>query len=236
MITKKNSKFDLEGKRTVFFQLGMLVTGSLTLAAFTWQDPVLSDKIKADYRVEKTQIAYEEIKPDEPIELPKQVLEQTQKTEPQVAAVDPAQEIIKVITGTTKIPDPAALTLLNGLKAGTTDVIQLKKVPISAEVIEIPDLDAQFVGGYIELQRFIGKEVRYPQECLDFNEEGKVYVSFVIERDGSVSNVKVEQGASKALNKEAIRVIESSPSWIPGEVNHEPVRTRVRMPIVFSIG
>ncbi len=77
------------------------------------------------------------------------------------------------------------------------------------------------------------KEIKYPAEALKQKITGKVYVSFVVERDGTVSSVKVIKGVP-TLNEEAVRVVKSSPKWTPGEANNVPVRVKFTLPVEFK--
>jgi TonB family protein len=109
-------------------------------------------------------------------------------------------------------------------------------VEISPEtVIDFPDTPAKFSDGNGELQDFINKTINYPVVAIENNLEGKVFLSFVVELNGSVTNVIVERGVCQSLDNEAKRVIKSMPNWNPGTYNRQKVRTRCRIPIVFTI-
>ena len=95
--------------------------------------------------------------------------------------------------------------------------------------------DATFVGGTSEMQRFIAENVIYPTESINMNEQGRVYLSFVVESDGKVTHVKVERGISKHLDAEAIRLLRIMPLWIPGMCNGKKVRSIARLPISFRL-
>lgn len=98
-----------------------------------------------------------------------------------------------------------------------------------------PDVDAQYVGGPKALQMWITENVNYPTEAVNKNKTGRVYISFVVEPDGSISNVKVLKSVCKSLDNEAIRLVKSMPKWIPGEVEGEFARTRCQIPINFTL-
>lgn len=85
------------------------------------------------------------------------------------------------------------------------------------------------------MAKWINTYVEYPRKSLERGEQGKVYLSFVVEPDGSISNIVVEKGATKLLNQEAVRVVAGMPKWIAGEVRGRKCRTRCRLPIVFTI-
>jgi len=107
--------------------------------------------------------------------------------------------------------------------------------PSEVEIIEFCDQEAEFPGGNAALQKFLAKNLIYPETAIKHEDEGKVFVSFVIEIDGSISTIKVEKGVSRELDREAKRLIRKMPRWIPGEVGQKTVRTRVRLPIIFIL-
>ncbi len=97
------------------------------------------------------------------------------------------------------------------------------------------DEDAEFLGGPKAMQQWLSNNLQYPQSSIELGEQGKVYVSFVVEPDGSISNVDVERGVSDDLDREAKRVVRSMPRWIPGKNNGVAVRARCRLPIAFNL-
>jgi TonB family protein len=96
-------------------------------------------------------------------------------------------------------------------------------------------VEATFPGGHIALSKYISQNIEYPQNAIVMNNQGKVYVVFVVERDGSITNVFVEKGVSLELDQEAIRLIKSMPNWVPGEMDGYKTRVRCRIPINFII-
>lgn len=103
------------------------------------------------------------------------------------------------------------------------------------DVLEMPTKDAEFPGGSSAMQSFIAANVQYPQESLENHEEGRVYIRFVVEIDGSLTNIEVIGGKFPALNAEGVRLIQSMPNWIPGKANEKSVRVRMTVPINFSL-
>ena len=102
------------------------------------------------------------------------------------------------------------------------------------EVYQIVEQMPSFPGGERKLSEFIANSIQYPQEAQKTGIQGRVFVSFIVEPDGSVSNVKVQQGIGGGCDQEAIRVIKSMPKWTPGKHNDQPVRVRFALPIVFK--
>jgi len=97
-------------------------------------------------------------------------------------------------------------------------------------------VNAKFLEGSDALSKYISTSIVYPEEALYMGETGRVYVSFIVEEDGSISNVQVTKGVSAALDKEAKRAIKNMPNWIPGAQDGYPVRTLAQIPIIFSFG
>ncbi|MFA7273666.1 MAG: energy transducer TonB [Crocinitomicaceae bacterium] len=108
-------------------------------------------------------------------------------------------------------------------------------IAIEEQIIEFPEVEAEFKGGMKGLQNYIAKNIRYPKEAIANNIEGKVYLAFTIDEKGKVGNIVVERGADPALDKEAIRVIRQMPKWKPGKMKNKKVKTRVRLPINFTL-
>ena len=85
------------------------------------------------------------------------------------------------------------------------------------------------------MQKWIGENVQYPQTAIEMNEQGRVYLSFVVESNGSIGGVKIERGVSVDLDREAKRLLRKMPKWTAGEARGRKVRTRCRLPINFTL-
>ena len=102
---------------------------------------------------------------------------------------------------------------------------------IYTQVEQIP----QFPGGDQALLQFLAKNVKYPPEASEHGIQGKVVLRFVVEPDGSITDIKVEKSVDPLLDKEAIRVVKKMPKWIPGRQNGQPVRVYYSLPIGFRL-
>jgi protein TonB len=89
-------------------------------------------------------------------------------------------------------------------------------------------------GGLDKFREWIQKRTNYPQEAIDKKIRGIVFLSFVVERDGSVSNINVIKGVNPLLDNEAVKVISESPKWTPGLQRGQPVRVRYLIPLNFN--
>jgi TonB family protein len=108
---------------------------------------------------------------------------------------------------------------------------EVKDEPIFQVVEEMPE----FPGGMAEAMKFLAKNINYPVAAQQAKIEGRVIVQFVVERDGSVSDVKVMRGVSPELDAEAIRVVSMMPKWIPGKQRGKAVAVKYTMPIMFRL-
>jgi len=98
----------------------------------------------------------------------------------------------------------------------------------------VDDMQPQFPGGTEALMRYIKEKRQYPVEAIEEGIEGKVFVSFFVEKDGSLTDIKVMKSVNPQLDKEALRIVKSMPKWIPGRRGGEPFRMRYNIPVVFK--
>ena len=100
---------------------------------------------------------------------------------------------------------------------------------------EVVDEMPSFTGGQNALMQFLADNVKYPVVAFENGVQGRVLVSFIVERDGSLSNVKVERSVDPLLDKEAVRVVKAMPKWQPGKQKGSTVRVKFTVPIVFRM-
>ena len=92
------------------------------------------------------------------------------------------------------------------------------------------------IGGIQEYYKYVAKNLRYPQAAAKLGIEGRVFIEFIITKDGSVVNAKCIKGIGDLCDSEAVRVISNSPNWIPGKKNGENVNVKMVLPITFKLG
>ena len=110
-----------------------------------------------------------------------------------------------------------------------------KGEPQEKVIFQVVEEMPQFPGGMGEAMKFLAKNMKYPVAAQQAKIEGRVIVQFVVERDGSVSDVKVVRGVSPELDAEAIRVVSMMPKWIPGKQRGKAVAVKYTMPIMFRL-
>ena len=92
------------------------------------------------------------------------------------------------------------------------------------------------VGGMLAFQKFLKKNLKYPNQARRMSVEGKVFVQFVVDRDGSLNDIKVLKGIGAGCDEEAVRVLKKHPKWSPGKQRGRPVKVRMVIPIIFRLG
>ena len=102
-------------------------------------------------------------------------------------------------------------------------------------VYDVVDQMPQFPGGFEKLKEFIEKNRRYPKSLQESCIQGRVVVTFVVEKTGKISHTKVVRGVDPALDKEALRVVRKMPRWIPGKLYGKNVDVNYTMPVDFRL-
>lgn len=113
-----------------------------------------------------------------------------------------------------------------------TSTAQTKKNDMLFSVVEVMP---QYPGGQIAMLKYIMENIKYPEQAMKKGIQGRVVVSFIVEKDGRVSNVRLLRSVESSLDKEAVRVVKSMPKWSPGKQNGKPVRVRFNVPVMFKL-
>ncbi len=122
--------------------------------------------------------------------------------------------------------------------AQTPDTVKMDTIDKAAEDVEIFGMMEEmpsFPGGEVKLVEYIAKNLNYPQEAIEKGIEGRVFVGFVIDVDGSVVDVEVKRGIGYGCDEEAVRVIKSLPKWKPGKILGELQRVSYMIPVTFKL-
>lgn len=237
MIAKKNPRLNLERKRIVFFNIGLLAASSFILAAFTYETPMQKDLMAYDVSSSTVEYVVDYDKPEEEEKVVQQTEPQQQEEQSQqeVGSQNAVTEQTSSTNNSSKTPDAG----VGGIESpGNGFFIPKVKAKIGpAPIVDIPDIEAEYIGGNIAMQNHIVDVMSYPDDSREMGEQGRVYVSFIIEKDGEVTGIKVVdgQGVSRSLDREAKRIVRSFPLWKPGEDAYGVVRTKVVLPINFIL-
>jgi len=221
MENKKSNEADLEKIRSSLFMVGLNYIAGIVLAAFTFQT-ISGDNGMAELNEKSAENVYQQEEKKE--ETPPPV------ATAQVNAPPPVTENIVERENTEEEP----ITVVE--VPPVVEVAEETIIIVEEEIIEFPDVEAEFIGGAQAMMKYIQQNILYPPTSIEMNEQGKVYLSFVVEADGSISNVSIERGVSKDIDNEAKRIVRSMPKWTPGEAKGKKSRTRCRLPINFQLG
>jgi len=224
MDTKKSEKADLENKRVLFIQIGLIFTLAVVLLAFEWKtyDRVLTDLGERDV-----------------IDIPEEMIEITRQDQPPPPPAPPPQTTqFKIVEDDVEIEDDFVIDVdvdqKTEIQAYIPPVFEEEAVH-EQEIFIVVEEPPSFPGGDEARIRFLSENIRYPQMARESGIQGTVFVTFVVERDGSVTDVRILRGIGGGCDEEAIRVIKAMPKWNPGKQRGRPVRVQFNMPIRFTL-
>lgn len=189
----------------------------------------------------------EEQKFEQPeVVVPEEVLATVQVT--QIAIVDADKVKNEVMDMETQQEDNTARGVVN--QEGSDDADKFKAVqeqvvvkepepevqkPKEEQIFVAVEQPAEFPGGMAALMRWLNNNMRYPEAAQQNDIQGRVIVNFVVEKDGSIANVKIAKGVDKDLDREALRVVKKMPKWQPGKNNGVAVRSYFNLPVTFRL-
>ena len=236
MEPKKNPKADLEKKRNVFFQIGLIVSLGIVLLAFEWKS---YDEVNYSLGQLKTEDVPEEIIP---------ITKQEVKPPPPPL---PVPVVLNVVKNDVEIKNEA--------KVEETEATQETKVEVREIATKQEEVDETTIFTIVEsmptfpgcenagdeqkkqecfsskIQQYLGNNIKYPPIAKDNNMTGTVYISFVISTSGSVKDIKVLRGLGGGCEEEAMRVVQGLPKFTPGKQRGKPVQVQYTLPIKFTL-
>ena len=227
METKKTPKANLENKRPTWLLVGYVTVLAFMFVAFEWT---------RDVRVDTSGRIAENVF-EQDMEIP--LTRQPEVTPPPPPQVTPINDVLTIIDD----DDTAEETNFASSEETGEDVV-IKHIPVTVDeevVVEddifvIVEENPQFPdGGTAGLLQYLGKNIKYPTIPQENGTQGRVTVQFVVNKDGSIVDVKVIRGVDPYLDKEAVRVISTMPKWIPGKQRGVPVRCKFTVPVTFKL-
>jgi protein TonB len=216
MKPKKNPDISIENKKGLFFQIGLITTLVIVLGAFEWKsyekvDYNLGQLNLDDLEEEIIPITKQEIKPPPP--------------------PPPPPEVIEIVEDEVEIEEELEI---EDTESDEDIAIEIEEES-DDEFFMVVENMPEFPGGDLGLMKYIQRNVKYPPIAKEYNITGKVYVSFIVDKSGSVTNVKIVRGVDKTLDAEALRVVKSLPKYKPGKQRGKAVRVMFTIPINFTL-
>ncbi|QHT69111.1 energy transducer TonB [Rhodocytophaga rosea] len=227
MEVKKYEKVDLARQSGLFMNIGLIVALGLCLLAFEWKS--YDDLSQVEYEAqaveteELIEIPITEMPPPPP-----PVIQQ-----PEIVEVPDEEEIKEELVNLDTEITPETVVAPPAPPAPAAPVVEEEE---TNEIFQVVENQPAPVGGYEAFYKYIGKNIKYPDQARRMGVEGKVFVQFVVDKDGSITDVNVLKGIGSGCDEEAIRVVKSAPKWTPGKQRGRPVRVRMSVPIAFKLG
>ena len=225
MEIKKSPKADLQNKRGLLLEIGLVISLCLVIGAFAYTPK--------ERKIEKMDLQAAIVE-EEIVEITRQ--DQKPPEPPKRVEVKVIADLLQVVTNDTKITTEVDFAEFDE----NTEVIQ--QVEVAEETIEddqpflIAETMPSFQGGDLNTFRnWVQQNVKFPQIALENGIQGRVSCSFVVNKDGSIVDAEVIRGVDPSLDKEALRVINSMPKWSPGKQRGKPVRVKYTVPVTFRL-
>jgi periplasmic protein TonB len=222
MEPKKTAKADLSKKTFLFFNIGLVSALSLSIFAFTY---------KAGGDGSKSDLSNNQFSVEETIEIP--VTEQLPPPPPKIE-----QPNIVEVLNEEKIEEDLNIDMDNEMDVSESKP-EVAVVPVEVEeedpntIFTIVEESAAPVGGINAFNEFVSNRIVYPPQAKRMGIQGKVFVEFVIEKDGAITDVKVLKGIGAGCDEEAVRILRMAPKWNPGKQRGKPVRQKMVVPLNF---
>jgi len=228
MEIKKSEKADLKNKRLLYVEIGFVVALLAVFVAFNWSSK--------DAKVAALDAGNQEIIEEEMIP----ITQETPPPPPELNQIPVLSDQIDIIDDDIKVEDNI-LNLEDDANLGVQ--IMDYKEEVKEEVVEEEAIPFQLVeqkpsfngGDANEFSKWVNQRLVYPEIAKENGVQGRVMLQFTVNTDGSVSGVKVLRGVDASLDKEAVRVVSSSPKWKPGKQRDRAVKVTYTFPVIFQL-
>lgn len=226
MEIKKSPKADLQNKKGLFLEIGLIISLLLVVAAFMYAPK--------EYRIEQVDLNYGPIE-EEITEITRN--EQKPPEAPKKVEIQVFNDILDIVTNDTKITTEVSFDEFDADAEIVTQVVEVEEEEIEEDqpFIKVEKMPTFRGGDLNAFRNWVQGKLRYPQIAQENGISGRVVLSFVVERDGTLTNIQVLQSPDRSLGDEATRVVASSPKWEPGMQRNQPVRVKYTLPVVFQI-
>ena len=225
MEEKKSPKANLENKKLMFMQIGMIISLLIAWLAFEHKS---YDKRQIDESLLNREVVLDE----EMVEITKQ---EEQKPQPVEQPQQTTQlEIVEDDVETEDLNINAEVEQNEVIEEYVAPEVVEEEV-VEQEIFQIVEEMPAFPGGEAKLMEYVGKNIKYPQIARETGIQGRVFIGFVVGPDGSVSNVKLLRGIGGGCDEEAMRVVKSMPKWKPGKQRGKAVRVSYQIPVFFKL-
>lgn len=228
MEIKKSEKASLENRRLLFVEIGFVVALLLTLCAFEWTS---REKKVATLAADNTEMAEEEIIP---------ITQETPPPPPETPKIPILSDQIDIVDDNIAVDDniinledsdDLGVELMDYVQEVAEEAVEEDAIPFA-----IVENKPMFQGGDAnKFSKWVAENLQYPEIAKENGVQGRVMLQFKVNKDGSVSDIKVLRGVDSSLDKEAVRVISKSPRWTPGKQRDRAVAVTYTFPVIFQL-
>ena len=228
MEIKKSEKANLENKKLLFVEIGLVVSLLITLLALEWT----SSETEVSVLEDTTQvITEEEIIP---------ITQETPPPPPSAPKIPILSDQIDIVDDEIKVDDDMFMNLEDDSNLGVEiiDYVEVEEEVVEEEAIpfQLVEEKPSFQGGDAnQFSKWVNSRLVYPEIAKENGVQGRVTLQFTVEKDGTVTKVKVLRGVDPSLDKEAVRVVSMSPKWKPGKQRDRAVAVTYTFPVQFAL-
>lgn len=228
MEVKKSPKADLSKSSTMFFEIGLIAALAIVLIAFEWRSKEIK---KAELSANDIIAAEEEIIP---------ITEEENVVRPKMPTIPILSDAIEIVDDDIKVDEEMfSFEDSEDLGVDMNDYgYEVGEESVEEEAIPFALVEQKpmFQGGDANaFSKWVNQHLAYPDIAKENGIQGRVTLQFTVNTDGSVSGVKVVRGVDPSLDKEAVRVVSSSPKWTPGKQRDRAVKVTYTFPVIFQL-
>ena len=228
MEIKKSEKANLENKKLLFLEIGLVVSLAIVFIAFEWTQK----ETKVAMLDDTTEVVLEE-----------EIIPITQETPPPPPAapkIPILSDQIDIVDDEIELEDDMFMNLEDDASLGVEimDYVEVEEEVVEEEAIpfQLVEEKPSFQGGDAnQFSKWVNQRLEYPEIAKENGVQGRVTLQFTVEKDGSVTKVKVLRGVDPSLDKEAVRVVSMSPKWKPGKQRDRAVPVTYTFPVIFQL-
>ena len=228
MEIKKSEKANLENKKLLFLELGLIVSLGITLIAFEWTS---TETNVSTLEAEAEVVLEEEIIP---------ITQETPPPPPAAPKIPVLSDQIDIVDDEIEVDDEMFMNLEDDASLGVEimDYVEVEEEVVEEEAIpfQLVEEKPSFQGGDAnQFSKWVNSRLVYPEIAKENGVSGRVTLQFTVEKDGSVTKVRVLRGVDPSLDKEAVRVVSMSPKWKPGKQRDRAVPVTYTFPVIFQL-
>lgn len=227
MEIKKSERADLERGKGTSLLIGFVIALGVMFVALEWTEREVEDNSEL-YTAKDMSLNEEMV----PITLPEK------KTVPPPPAAVTKAEIIEIVEDDADIEEDIMASTEDNVEwvdLDTYDVVEVEPEPEEEEIFMVVEDQPEFPGGTAALLDYLRKNIKYPAICRENNIQGRVLVTFIVNKDGAIVEPEVVKSVHPQLDREALRVISTMPNWKPGSQRGKPVRVKYTVPVNFRL-